>query len=203
MDPLESQSAGKPAHETTFTRQNQSNPTIHHKRLATVYDAVAGINEPFIHIPTSQLTSTTGRVTTLGFLTALSTTTPAAPEDVLFRRVNAPPRYEEADPYFPSILPDPTSIPSSEMLGALHAYVSDFYDGSLRKDETRADWRSMDETALVALGILMEEMAADKLGATGDLVFTEPGDSTNHRQEATHRRRIKRRRLNGVAGMES
>ena len=35
------------------------------------------------------------------------------------------------------------------------------------------DYRSMDETALIALGILMEEAARDTLGRTGDLVFTE------------------------------
>jgi hypothetical protein len=31
----------------------------------------------------------------------------------------------------------------------------------------------MDETALLALGILMEEATRDILGQTGDLVFTE------------------------------
>jgi hypothetical protein len=38
------------------------------------------------------------------------------------------------------------------------------------------DYCSMDETALMALGILMEEAARDTLGQTGDLVFTEGED---------------------------
>jgi hypothetical protein len=35
------------------------------------------------------------------------------------------------------------------------------------------DWKSMDETALLALGILMEELCQEALDQTGDLVFTE------------------------------
>ncbi|EAT88887.2 hypothetical protein SNOG_03682 [Parastagonospora nodorum SN15] len=34
-------------------------------------------------------------------------------------------------------------------------------------------WRCMDETALIAFGILMEEMGNEMLGETGDLAFTE------------------------------
>lgn len=34
-------------------------------------------------------------------------------------------------------------------------------------------WRCMDETALIALGILIEESAREISGDTGDLVFTE------------------------------
>jgi hypothetical protein len=36
------------------------------------------------------------------------------------------------------------------------------------------DERSMDETALLAFGILLEEASREALGARGDLVFTEP-----------------------------
>ena len=35
------------------------------------------------------------------------------------------------------------------------------------------DFESMDETALLALGILLEEMAEHVLGDTGDLAFVE------------------------------
>lgn len=45
----------------------------------------------------------------------------------------------------------------------------------------------MDETALIALGILMEETAREVLGETGDLVFLEGdeegGEITSPRQE--------------------
>lgn len=35
------------------------------------------------------------------------------------------------------------------------------------------DERSMDETALLAVGILLEEAGREALGKTGDMVFTE------------------------------
>lgn len=38
------------------------------------------------------------------------------------------------------------------------------------------DFESLDETALLALGILMEEMAGDVLGETGDMAFVEGED---------------------------
>lgn len=42
----------------------------------------------------------------------------------------------------------------------------------------------MDETALLAMGILLEEAAAEALGETGDLVFVE-GDDEPHSSNAT------------------
>lgn len=40
----------------------------------------------------------------------------------------------------------------------------------------------MDETALIAMGILMEEASKECLGSTGDLVFTE-GEEIDERLE--------------------
>lgn len=66
------------------------------------------------------------------------------------------------------------------MLKAVHGYASHFYealgqrlDSSERKTTKRVDERSMDETALLAFGILLEEAARASLGKDGDLVFTE------------------------------
>lgn len=39
----------------------------------------------------------------------------------------------------------------------------------------------MDETALIAMGILMEETAREVLGETGDLAFTEAADEEEER----------------------
>lgn len=65
------------------------------------------------------------------------------------------------------------------MLG-VHEYVSDFYGavGGRRDDGTigkrgEVDFRSLDETALIAMGVLLEEMVREVVGETGDLVFTE------------------------------
>lgn len=50
----------------------------------------------------------------------------------------------------------------------------------------------MDETALIAFGILMEETAKEVLGETGDLVFTEGADegSDGHSGGGTRRSSI-------------
>lgn len=64
-------------------------------------------------------------------------------------------------------------MPDSELLKAVHAYTSDFY--SIRtEDKGKCDFRSLDETALIALGVLLEEISGQVLGETGDMVLVEP-----------------------------
>jgi hypothetical protein len=86
-------------------------------------------------------------------------------------------RYEESDFYFASDSLPSQALPDSDLLKALHCYTSDFYSRATT-DGGRGDWRSMDETALLAMGILMEEFCRDILGDAGDMVFTDgtPGD---------------------------
>jgi len=90
-------------------------------------------------------------------------------------------------------------LPQSDLLKSMHVYVSDFYatlmppsrcepdmesrrngekiDDAIGRSNRRktqsADYHSFDETALLAMGILVEEMATEVLGATGNLVFVE------------------------------
>lgn len=95
----------------------------------------------------------------------------------------APQRYAEKDIYFAhDDLPDGGRevLPDSDMLKSVHRYASHFYDalgqrheGKARGDIRHVDERSMDETALLAFGILLEEAAREALGKDGDLVFTE------------------------------
>jgi len=95
------------------------------------------------------------------------------PDEVLFKQSKAPIRYEETDYYFAhERLPAGQKLPSGDMLSALHAYVSKLYARN-ECPEMEKTWRCMDETALMAFGILMEEMANEMLGETGDLAFTE------------------------------
>ncbi|KAK7534396.1 hypothetical protein IWX49DRAFT_302253 [Phyllosticta citricarpa] len=136
------------------------------KRTATLYDAVAG------------------RVSSNGFMfaepfvakdrdTTSSSRLPIPPEEVLFRMRHAPERFEENDPYNADRhLEQHQRLPESDLIKALHAYTSDYYNASFGED-SKVDYRSMDETALLALGILIEEAAADLLGSTGDFAFTE------------------------------
>ncbi|KAI1800591.1 hypothetical protein F4811DRAFT_22270 [Daldinia bambusicola] len=110
-----------------------------------------------------------------------------APEEVLFRRLRAPVRYAEKDIYHAhEALRDGGGgggrgvLPDSDMLKAIHSYSSHFYaalaaarGGGSEAGSRSIDEHSMDETALLALGILLEEASRSALGRTGDLVFTE------------------------------
>ena len=124
-----------------------------------------------------------GRVGIEGFLSrgpyfsqkrdTLSSTISLPPEEVLFRRKRAPPRYEENDIYWADQrLRSNQSLPDSDLLKAIHVYASDFY-GRATLQKGIGDFRSMDETALLAMGILLEEAAKEILGESGDLVFVE------------------------------
>ncbi|ODQ50074.1 hypothetical protein SAICODRAFT_27782 [Saitoella complicata NRRL Y-17804] len=75
--------------------------------------------------------------------------------------------------YAPTIpVPDAhASLPDPDLLFALHQYASDFYD---RTRNGRVGLRSMDETALLALGCLVEEEVRGVVGA-GAGVFVERG----------------------------
>ena len=115
------------------------------------------------------------------------------PEEVLLQAKNAPTRYEEYDIYMSHErdLPDGGRgiLPDSDLLKSVHAYTSHFYHansagprdgygpgGRYYKGMGNVSMESMDETALLAFGILLEEAGREALGRTGDLVFTEADD---------------------------
>ncbi|KAF4550217.1 Hypothetical protein D9617_18g034080 [Elsinoe fawcettii] len=147
------------------TPRRQKSP----RRVATLYDAVAG------------------RVGYEGFLSSTPGSgakndrkqQPVPPDEVLFRRKGAPPRYEETDTYLASSRLDPETqkLPNSDLLKAIHTYASDFYAATPLKGKW--DWRSMDETALLAFGILLEEEIKARIGETGDLAFVEAEGEEN------------------------
>jgi hypothetical protein len=150
---------------------------------------------------------------------------PYPPEEVLFRRRNAPQRYAEHDVYFANERELPAAgqgaLPDSDLLTAVHGYTSKFYEAVAKRasrtgvaPDRAVDERSMDETALLAFGILLEEAGREVLGRRGDLVFTEQMDDdreasdddevTDHashsatksqRARSTSTSRAKRRRL--------
>ncbi|KAF3049451.1 hypothetical protein E8E11_008284 [Didymella keratinophila] len=132
------------------------------RRPANVYDAVAG------------------RVTQAGLIGNVqdvkSSRQPLRPDEVLFKQANAPVRYEETDYYNAHArLPADQQLPNGELLTAIHAYVSKLYSRTSQGD-VRPAWKCMDETALIAFGILMEETAREILGETGDFAFVEAAD---------------------------
>ncbi|PKK42193.1 hypothetical protein CI102_13207 [Trichoderma harzianum] len=112
-----------------------------------------------------------------------------APDDVLFRRKDAPERYAEHDIYRAHDWELPNGgqgvLPQSDLLKAIHEYSSEFY-GALNRNQRvlesgrNLDERSMDETALLALGILLEEAGREVLGQRGHLVFTKGSTQDNY-----------------------
>jgi hypothetical protein len=106
-----------------------------------------------------------------------------APEEALFRRKNAPLRYAEHDIYWANDdLPDSgrLHLPDGALLRSVHGYASRFYEAAAARLGSHCvvgarmiDERSMDETSLLAFGILLEEASREALGKRGDLVFTE------------------------------
>lgn len=111
-------------------------------------------------------------------------------DEVLFSRMNAPLRYAEKDIYWANDgLPGGGHdvLPDSDMLTAVHVYTSHFYEALAQRHDKNGrgnirpvNQRSMDETALLAVGILLEEAARESLGKNGDLVFTEGVDDATY-----------------------
>ena len=136
-----------------------------------------------------------GRVNAKGFIpdtphfprnrdTADSSAVPLPPDDVLFRRKRAPTRYEEDDFYWADrYLTSEQRLPDSDLLKSIHSYATDLYAHGT-EDEGHGDYRSMDETALLALGILLEEAADHVLGEAGDMVFVE-GEKDDSRESGS------------------
>lgn len=146
----------------------KDSPTNQVRRSVTVYDAVAG------------------RAGQNGFLTEeqmlSSTLLPVAPEDYLLRQTRIPEEFLD-DMHDPGgTYSQANKLPESEMLKAIHTYASDFYASATTNNGTY-DFRSLDETALVALGILVEEAVRETLGENGDMVFVEPEGLENGLEE--------------------
>ncbi|CAF9905524.1 MAG: hypothetical protein ALECFALPRED_001008 [Alectoria fallacina] len=158
----------RPSIKTPHSRQAFIKTQNHKKtkRQATLYDAVAG------RVSSTGFIPPTPRVSAYRD-TPSSSTIAVPPEEVLFRRKGAPIRYEEDDFYWADRqLTDDQKLPESDLLKAIHAYASDFY-GRAVKGKGMIDFESLDETALLAVGVLMEEMAGEILGETGDMAFVE------------------------------
>lgn len=168
--------------------QEQPHPSSSKSRHATVYDAVAGMTRQNF-MGSRETHSMQGKVSDSQGIRGAgprqikhsTKKAPLAPDEVLFRRKDAPERYYEYDIYHAHERELPHGgqgvLPESDLLKAIHGYTSKFYHAKDRDIQTMGNWnvneRSMDETALLALGILLEEAGKEILGRRGDLVFTE------------------------------
>ncbi|KAF2200119.1 hypothetical protein GQ43DRAFT_472992 [Delitschia confertaspora ATCC 74209] len=148
-------------------REHTKRPVKRH--IATVFDATAGriSQDGFIQSRPAPSSKYSDHLSTA--------TQPIRPDEVLFKQRNAPPRYQETDYYYAnSKLNKGSDLPSSDLVKALHSYIAENYSKSSLAPSNKI-WKSMDETALLALGILVEETASSVLGETGDLAFLEAG----------------------------
>ncbi|KAI4195389.1 MAG: hypothetical protein LQ346_003465, partial [Caloplaca aetnensis] len=114
-----SRSRSKTAHKPTAA---STTPNAPRRRQATLYDAIAGRISTTGFIPPHPLPSKSKTRDTTS-----TSLVPLPPEEVLFRRRNAPERYEEDDFYFAHEKLDQGQLPDSDLLKAVHAYASDFY----------------------------------------------------------------------------
>ncbi|KAG5922856.1 hypothetical protein E4U42_005205, partial [Claviceps africana] len=155
---------------------------LQQRRLATLYDAVAG------KVTKDHLVRDDGKASPNRVIRHPTRGGPLGPDEVLFRRKDAPQRYVEHDVYYAHDRDLPRGgqgiLPDSDLLKSIHAYSSSFYAAMERRrrrdSQPRSgrgscgvDEKSMDETALVAFGILLEEAGREILGRKGDCVFTE------------------------------
>ncbi|KIV94565.1 hypothetical protein PV10_02320 [Exophiala mesophila] len=130
-----------------------------HRRRTSLYDVVAG------------------RVGLNGFLSReqlqSSNLIASAPEEYLIRRTNIPEQIVDEAAEVTDRISNASGLPDSDLLKAIHAYASDFYR-SCNRGKPDFDSRSMDETALIAISFLLEELVKQEIGENGDMVFVEP-----------------------------
>ncbi|KAF3934116.1 hypothetical protein ABW19_dt0209501 [Dactylella cylindrospora] len=96
---------------------------------------------------------------------------PAAADEILFH-VYKHPKWHMPDEVDMIMRDDNRTkeYPDSDLLKAVHAYTADFFRA---KGWEAVGTRMLDEEALVAVGLLLEEWCREAVGKQGDLVFLE------------------------------
>ncbi|KAK4444861.1 hypothetical protein QBC34DRAFT_179580 [Podospora aff. communis PSN243] len=192
----------------TPTPRRASTPGSH-GRVYTLYDAVAGhvrANSPRPPSPTKSTSKSKYRAPPTPTHPHSAHDPRLAPEDVLFRHRRAPTRYEEDDFYWAHEDLPPHALPPSDLLKSVHKYASTFYEAMATRlgpqgfvKNRTIDERSMDETALLAFGVLLEEAGREVLRGRGDLVFVEGEEAVDgksgERERDRHGRLPKRRKI--------
>jgi hypothetical protein len=188
MDDDDEHTGSEAHHIATEATIPQDPPAIKLQRPLSLYDAVAG------------------RAGQNGFLTKEQTQSqtilPLAPEDVLRRKTNIPAKHILETYDAAGDLPNQVRLPESEMLKAVHAYASEFYALGT-SDGGSCDFRSLDETALIAMGILLEEAVRETLGENGDMVFVEPEGLEQGLEESTRIRYQVQGKVKAGAGVNN
>lgn len=102
-----------------------------------------------------------------------------APEEVLIRRPHHLNNKLKGEPYFAhQRLPRKTRLPPSDMLAAIHAHAADFYKYGMQR--WKAVYQSLDESALLAFGILAEELCKELMGPGGFRCLLDDPQATDN-----------------------
>ncbi|KAK6530053.1 hypothetical protein TWF694_003427 [Orbilia ellipsospora] len=126
---------------------------------------------PYAHTTSNVYAASSSLLTIEGRPLSPSHSKPASADEILF--------HNPKDPNFTlpesvdKILRDENvtaSLPDSDLLKAIHAYAADFYAA---KGWDTVTGRCMDESALLAMGVLLEEWCKEMIGKDGDMVFLE------------------------------
>lgn len=137
--------------EDNKAKSNSSQETKRYNEHTSVYDVVAGRLPPRL---LNQVYEDKGTHVKFNQIR------PSSADDVLAKfaddGVNVPVEFH----------PD---LPSSDLLKALHYYTGEYF----RHHDNYEGYRTLDETAMLSLGILIEEAIKDILGPHGALEYAE------------------------------
>lgn len=70
-------------------------------------------------------------------------------------------------------------LPESDIIEAVQSYAGHFYANTTSSRRTEP-FSSMNGSALIAMGVLLEELGNESLGETGDMVLVEREDGDNY-----------------------
>lgn len=74
---------------------------------------------------------------------------------------------------------DDVPLPESDIIEAIQSYAGHFYANTVDSRRTE-HFSSMNGTALIAMGVLLEELGEELLGKTGDMVLVEREDGDDY-----------------------
>lgn len=94
----------------------------------------------------------------------------ALPNHALAQRLNVP---VDAIPVPDTDSVNGETLPRSDLLNAIHGYTSNLFHQRATDGQHNGLMRSMDESALLTLGMLVEELASEVIGTSGHLMLAE------------------------------
>ncbi|KUL88518.1 hypothetical protein ZTR_05499 [Talaromyces verruculosus] len=137
------------------------------KKRLTVYDAVAG------RVNRQRLIS---RSYTSRWRRNVSSTRAVRPSNDILSRLEGD---EDLEDWIDEETLNDVPLPESDIIEAVQSYAGHFYANTTASRRTEP-FSSMNGSALIAMGVLLEELGNELLGETGDMVLVEREDGDNY-----------------------